>query len=115
MRVLTESINPYNNCVFDSGAGMAYIRTGTMTKSKENGDLFQKDLAGMVKGLQENIPGIGIYIWNHAEDTQTHNTQHPIISSNVFDKLEDGISVADWIFAAVNGDVKSHGLALLER
>ena len=34
---------------------------------------------------------------------------------SVFDKLEDGISVADWIFAAVNGDVKSHGLALLER
>ena len=93
----------------------AYIRTGTMTKSKENGDLFQKDLAGMVKGLQENIPGIGIYIWNHAEDTKTHNTQHTIISSNVFDKLEDGISVADWIFAAVNGDVKSHGLVLLER
>ena len=25
------------------------------------------------------------------------------------------ISVADWIFAAVNGDVQSHGLALLER
>ena len=93
----------------------AYIRTGTMTKSKENGDLFQKDLTEMVKGLQKNIPGIGIYIWNHAEDTKTHNTQHTIISSNVFDKLEDGISVADWIFAAVNGDVKSHGLALLER
>ena len=93
----------------------AYIRTGTMTKSKENGDLFQKDLTEMVKGLQKNIPGIGIYIWKHAEDTKTHNTQHTIISSNVFDKLEDGISVADWIFAAVNGDVKSHGLALLER
>ena len=93
----------------------AYIRTGTMTKSKENGDLFQKDLAGMVKGLQKNIPGIGIYIWKHAEDTKTHNTQHTIISSNVFDKLEDSVSVADWIYAAVNGDVKSHGLALLER
>ena len=93
----------------------AYIRTGTMTKSKENGDLFQKDLTEMVKGLQKNIPGIGIYIWNHAEDTKTHNTQHTIISSNVFDKLEDGISVADWIFAAVNDDVKSHGLVLLER
>lgn len=93
----------------------AYIRTGTMTKSKENGDLFQKDLTEMVKGLQKNIPGIGIYIWKHAEDTKTHNTQHTIISSNVFDKLEDSVSVADWIYAAVNGDVKSHGLALLER
>ena len=93
----------------------AYIRTGTMTKDKENGDLFQKDLAKMVKGLQESIPGIGIYIWNHAEDPETHNTQHTIISSNVFDKLEDGVSVADWIYAAVNGDVQSHGLALLDK
>ncbi len=93
----------------------AYIRTGTMTKDKENGDLFQRDLAEMVKGLQGNIPGIGIYIWNHAEDAETHNTQHTIISSNVFDQLEDGVSVADWICAAVNGDVQSHGLALLER
>ena len=91
----------------------AYIRTGTMTKNKENGDLFQKDLAEMVKGLQKNIPEIGIYIWNHAEDAETHNTQHTIISSNVFDKLEDGVSVADWIYAAVSGDVHSHGLALL--
>ena len=45
--------------------------------------------------------------------TKTHNTQHTIISGNVFDKLEDGISVADWIYAAVNGDVQSHGLELL--
>ncbi len=91
----------------------AYIRTGALTKSKENGDLFQKDLAEMVKNLQKNIPGIGIYIWNHAEDAKTHNTQHTIISSNVFDKLEDNVSIADWICAAVNGDVQSHGFALL--
>ena len=93
----------------------AYIRTGTMTKDKENGDLFQKDLAEMIKCLQKNIPGIGIYIWNYAEDTETHTTQHTIISSNVFDKLEDGVSVADWIYAAINGDVQSHGLVLLEK
>ena len=93
----------------------AYIRTGTMTKDKENGDLFQKDLAKMVKGLQENIPGVGIYIWNHAGNPETHNTQHTIISSNAFDKLEDGVSVADWIYAAVEGDVQSHGLALHEK
>ncbi|MCI5759252.1 MAG: hypothetical protein MR218_04255 [Eubacterium sp.] len=28
---------------------------------------------------------------------------------------EDDVSVADWIYAAVNGDVQSHGLALLEK
>lgn len=92
----------------------AYIRTGTMTRSKENGDLFQDDLAEMVDGLQENIPGVGIFIWKYGEDSETHNTQHTIISSNVFDKLEDDISVADWIYAAVNGNVQSHGLELLK-
>lgn len=28
---------------------------------------------------------------------------------------EDDVSVADWIYAAVNGNVQSHGLALLEK
>ena len=92
----------------------AYIRTGMMTRSKENGDLFQKDLAEMVDGLQENIPSVGIFIWKYGEDPETHNTQHTIISSNVFDKLEDEVSVADWIYAAVNGNVQSHGLELLK-
>ena len=93
----------------------AFIRTGTMTKSKENGDLFQADLAKMAEGLQQNIPGAGIYIWKYKEDPETRNTQHTIISSNVFDKLEDDVSVADWIYAAVNGNVQSHGLELLRR
>ncbi len=93
----------------------SFINTGKMDKTKALGDRFQADLSKMAAGMQENIPGVGIYIWNYGEDAETRNTQHTIISSNVFDKLEDGVSVADWIFAAVNGDVESHGLALLER
>ena len=93
----------------------SYINTGKMDKTKALGDQFQADLSKMVAGLQENIPGVGIYIWNYGEDPETHNTQHTIISSNVFDKLEDGVSVADWIYAAVNGDVQSHGLTLLDK
>ena len=84
-----------------------------MTRNKENGDLFQADLAKMADGLQKNIPGIGIYIWKYKEDPETRNTQHTIISGNVFDRLEDDVSVADWIYAAVNGNVQSHGLSLL--
>ena len=85
-----------------------------MEKNKENGDIFQKDLTQMVDDLQNNIPGIGIYIWNYNQDSGTGNTQHTIISSNLFDKLEDDISVAEWIIVAVDGDVSSHGLHLLE-
>ena len=92
----------------------SYINTGKMDQTKALGDQFQKDLAKMVADLQENIPGVGIYIWRCGEDADTGNTQHTIISSNVFDALEDDVSVADWIYAAVNGDVQTHGLELLE-
>ena len=93
----------------------AYIRTGTMSKSRENGDLFQSDLTKMVDDLQKQIPGVGIFIWEYGMDESTHNTQHTIISSNVFDQLDSGKSVADWINEAVIGNVKSYGLNLLTK
>ncbi len=113
-----DSVKILFDCSYRDDTLMQYqsfIHTGKMDKTKALGDRFQADLSKMVAGLQANIPGVGIYIWNYGEDPETHNTQHTIISSNVFDKLEDGVSVADWIYAAVNGDVQSHGLALLER
>ena len=91
----------------------SYIDTGAMAQTKELGDQFQEDLGEMVVGLQENIPGVGIYIWSLGEDPETRNTQHTIISSSVFEPLEEGVSVADWIYAAVNGDVRTLGLELL--
>ena len=113
-----DSVKILFDCSYRDDTLMQYqsfINTGKMDKTKALGDQFQADLSKMVAGLQENIPGVGIYIWNYGEDPETHNTQHTIISSNVFDKLEDGVSVADWIYAAVNGDVQSHGLALLDK
>ena len=113
-----DSVKILFDCSYRDDTLMQYqsfINTGKMDKTKALGDQFQTDLSEMVAGLQENIPGVGIYIWNYGEDPETHNTQHTIISSNVFDKLEDGVSVADWIYAAVNGDVQSHGLALLDK
>ena len=91
----------------------SYIDTGAMAQTKELGDQFQEDLGEMVVGLQENIPGVGIYIWSLGEDPETRNTQHTILSSSVFEPLEEGVSVADWIYAAVNGDVRTLGLELL--
>ena len=88
----------------------SYIKSGRMDKTKALGDQFQSDLTDMVNDLQRNIPGIGIYIWSCNEDSETHNTQHTIISSNVFDKLENNKSVCDWIYDAVNGDVQTYGL-----
>ena len=93
----------------------SYIDTGKMDKTKELGDDFQQDLKEMVFALQANIPNVGIYIWNNGEDADTHNTQHTIISSNVFDKLGNDRSVGEWIFDAVNGDVRTYGLELLDK
>ena len=93
----------------------SYIDTGKMDKTKELGDKFQQDLKEMVHGLQTNIPNVGIYIWNNGEDADTHNTQHTIISSNVFNKLGNDRSVGEWMFDAVNGDVRTYGLELLDK
>ena len=93
----------------------SYIDSGKMDKTKELGDHFQRDLKEMINGLQTNIPDAGIYIWNCGEDADTHNTQHTIISANVFDKLGHDRSVGEWIYDAVNGDVKTYGLELLDK
>ena len=93
----------------------SYIDSGKMDKTKELGDHFQRDLREMVNGLQTNIPDVGIYIWSCGENAETHNTQHTIISSNVFDNLGNDRSVGEWIFDAVNGDVKTYGLELLDK
>lgn len=86
-----------------------------MSKTKENGDIFQKDLKDMVDGLQKNIEGVGIYIWEYAMDKTTKNTQHTILSSQVFEKLNGEKSVADWIADAISGDVQTYGLELLDK
>ena len=93
----------------------SYIDNGKMDQNKKLGDKFQKDLKEMVHGLQTNIHDVGIYIWSNGEDADTHNTQHTIISSNVFDRLGNDRSVGEWIFDAVNGDVRTYGIELLDK
>ena len=60
-------------------------------------------------------PNVGIYIWDYKADSSTKNTQHTIISSDFLVKLEENKSVADWIIDAVNGNVKTYGLNLLDK
>ncbi|MBE5957910.1 MAG: pectin acetylesterase [Lachnospiraceae bacterium] len=112
-----ESVKILFDCSYRDDTLMqyqSYIDSGKMDKTKELGDNFQRNLREMVKGLQTNIPDVGIYIWNFGEDENTHNTQHTIISSNVFDKLGNNRSVGEWIFDAVNDDVRTYGLELLD-
>ena len=87
-----------------------------MIDNKTNGDIFQKDLKQMVEDLQENIDDIGIYIWDLGRNKEKpKKIQHTIISSSLFEKLESNKSVSDWLIDAVNGEVKSYGLNLLDK
>lgn len=98
-------------------AYQAYIRDGERTVADENGDLFEADLKAMVSGLQENIPGVGIFIWDglpyNPFNKKLDLTQHTILSTSFTKDLSGDVSIADWICNAVEGNVESYGLELL--
>ena len=98
----------------NSAVNLTRNLNGEMLQSRELGDQFQTTLKEMVRELQTNIPTIGVYIWSYAEDPETGNTQHTIISANVFDKLGNEKSICEWIYDAVNGNVQNYGLDLLK-
>lgn len=104
------SVRDAELCRFQS-----YFDTGNINSTKANGDKFQKDLKAMVEGLQTNIDGVGIFIWELGADKDSKNTQHTILYGQFTDKLNRDKSIADWMIDAVNGNVKSYGLDLLEK
>ena len=91
----------------------SYIDSGTINRTKELGDQFQDNLSELVEKLQAAIPDIGIFIWNYGADADTGNTQSGMLVRNLFEELDQGKSVGDWILDAVNGEVESYGLELL--
>lgn len=93
----------------------AYIREGKMESSKEKSEQYQRDLADMVCEMNKVLPGSGVYIWEYGFNKEDGSTQHMIMPSNVFDRLSGDKSVAEWLFDAVNGNVDSYGLELLDQ
>lgn len=83
----------------------AYLDDGKMGKSKEYNDKFQRGLGKMVADMQERLDNPGIYIFECGLSKETTSTQHQILPGNVFDRLSGGISTADWLMDAVNGDI----------
>ena len=93
----------------------AYLDDGKMGKSKEYSDKFQRGLGKMVADMQERLDNPGIYIFECGLSKETTSTQHQILPGNVFDRLSGGISAADWLMDAVNGDIGIYGLELLDK
>lgn len=94
----------------------AYIDNGQlMDATSESSDRFQNHLKEMVQNLQAKIEGVGIYIWNLEQDEKTTATQHTTVNfSTFFTPMSDGKSIANWMNDAINGNVSSYGLHLLD-
>ncbi len=94
-----------------------FMDGGKLVFSKESGERLYKDNKRFCDQLKENIPNVGIYLFNKADNSLKgmELTVHCIIGENFFfkDKLED-TTCATWVEDAVSGKVASYGLELLD-
>lgn len=92
-----------------------YLSGGRLVFSKMAGERYQHDLATACERLRREVPGIGIYVFDAPGGPKKMNlTRHCAIGDKTYRvALIDGKSPADWVWDAVNGDVRSYGLQLL--
>ena len=110
------SIRDYNLSMaqrfFDEGSQ----KDMSLTIGKAEGDRFQQLLKNMVADMQEQIPGCGIYIWDEEMQADGHLTVHTATGTKIyFDSKSRNPSIAQWLENAINGNVESFGLELLDR
>lgn len=95
-----------------------YFDEGKTRKlTHQDGDRMQKVLKQMVNGMKETVKGAGVFIWDDMiSQKDAMLTSHTILPSPFefhTDRGGNG-SIRQWIWDAVNGDVKSYGLELLD-
>ncbi|MBQ3339913.1 MAG: hypothetical protein IJG82_10050 [Atopobiaceae bacterium] len=94
-----------------------YIDTGVMSfeTTHASSALYLDNLRRMCADMREQLPGVGLYIWEAGLNPKDGSTQHMIMPApNCFDPLSGEKSVAEWLYDATQGDVRSYGLELLE-
>ncbi len=94
-----------------------YIDGRGMIMDKVGGDRFYKLLQKLVKGLRENIPDVGLFLFDtpfpQAKDAGL--TAHTVTMDNaVFTTKSEGVTAAQWAFDGANGKAQQLGLHLLE-
>ena len=107
------------------------LRDGSLTKyqsylngmdfkaESDQGLLYMRDFGRMIRELQENVPDIGIYLFDFLpysdQPEQRFLTQHTIlVMEPFFWPMTDQVRPADWLMDAVSGTVSSHGTELYE-
>ncbi len=94
-----------------------YIDGRGMKMDKQGGDRFCAMLQNLVKGLRENIPGMGLFLFDTplSQVPEAELTVHTVMMDKaVFTTKSDGITAAQWVFDGVNGNTRQLGLHLLE-
>ena len=94
-----------------------YTRHGSFEYSKASGEEFNIWLRGMIDEVSRTIPDAGIYLFNAPNPQQKKKglTRHCLIGDReLYTYQVEGVSAAEWIADALQGRIKSHGLALLE-
>lgn len=97
--------------VFDSGKNDLPSSIG-----KKEGDRFQALLKESVEKMQTEISNCGIYIWNKETQKDGHLSVHTALGTQIcFEKFQNDKSIIDWAYSAVNGNIKTYGLELLDK
>jgi hypothetical protein len=108
----------YATSVRDSGLARMqnYLDGKRLVFTRESGDKLQNDIADMAARLMREIPGIGLFLFNAPDPGQKSLglTKHCVIGDRGFHHTRsDRQTARDWIWDAVNGDVRSYGHNLL--
>lgn len=108
-----SSIRDYNLSMMQT-----YLDYGTlnMTPGQKEGDRYQNILKTMIEDMQREIPDCGIYIWDNVAQKEGHLSIHTAQGTKIFfEKREEGSTLAEWVSDAVNGNIKSYGLDLVDK
>ncbi|MDO5143978.1 MAG: pectin acetylesterase-family hydrolase [bacterium] len=94
-----------------------YIDHGAFTFSKEAGSVAQENLRQMCDELQRRIPAVGLFLFD-TPDRQHRSealTIHCIIGDKtVYEYPVEGMTASQWVWQAVQGDIRQIGLNLLQ-
>jgi hypothetical protein len=90
----------------------SYLSGGEFEVSAQDGVQYQADLRMMVNQLRDQVPGVGLYIFQGKTKKRTGLTQHTI-GRRTQDRLVGGTTPLEWVSRAVAGDVKSFGVELV--
>jgi len=93
----------------------AYLNGDTFEATREGGQQYLRDLTVMVDQLQEQVPDVGIYLFEGQTDDETRLTQHTVLRTGLYTEFVDETTPMAWISDAVGGNVESYGLQLLPR